>query len=152
MSICIYQHPMYSFLQIYQSKISRTRYTFSHSIFSCYVLVLCIFNDAVVYVKQVTHPILLRTSSYSRLWYKPDMMFAVPKAYVKIDFHCPYAGNSPESEVLTDIFTRLLMDYLNECGMMWRTIFAYISFGVPLAFFYIRCFLDEMSMLLYVLL
>ncbi|XP_057520818.1 insulin-degrading enzyme-like 1, peroxisomal [Amaranthus tricolor] len=65
---------------------------------------------------KVTHPILLRTSSSSRLWYKPDMIFAVPKAYVKIDFHCPYAGNSPESEVLTDIFTRLLMDYLNECA------------------------------------
>lgn len=63
---------------------------------------------------KVTYPILLRTSSYSRLWYKPDTMFFIPKAYVKIDFHCPFAGNSPESEVLTDIFTRLLMDYLND--------------------------------------
>ncbi|KMT15025.1 hypothetical protein BVRB_3g061500 [Beta vulgaris subsp. vulgaris] len=63
---------------------------------------------------KASYPILLRTSSYSRLWYKPDTKFFIPKAYVKIDFHCPYAGNSPESEVLTDIFTRLLMDYLNE--------------------------------------
>ncbi|XP_021724126.1 insulin-degrading enzyme-like 1, peroxisomal [Chenopodium quinoa] len=63
---------------------------------------------------KVTYPTLLRTSSYSRLWYKPDTMFFIPKAYVKIDFHCPHAGNSPESEVLTDIFTRLLTDYLNE--------------------------------------
>lgn len=63
---------------------------------------------------KVTYPKLIRTSSYSRLWYKPDTSFFIPKAFVKIDFHCPYAGNSPESEVLTDIFTRLLMDYLNE--------------------------------------
>ncbi|XP_074321353.1 insulin-degrading enzyme-like 1, peroxisomal [Silene latifolia] len=64
--------------------------------------------------EKVACPILLRTSSYSRLWFKPDTKFFVPKAYVKIDFHCPNARNSPKSEVLTDIFTRLLTDYLNE--------------------------------------
>nr|DAD42406.1 TPA_asm: hypothetical protein HUJ06_000636 [Nelumbo nucifera] len=60
------------------------------------------------------YPVLLRKSSYSRLWYKPDTMFFTPKAYIKIDFNCPYASHSPEAEVLTDIFTQLLMDYLNE--------------------------------------
>lgn len=45
-------------------------------------------------------------------------MFSTPKAYVKIDFNCPYASNSPEAEVLADIFARLLMDYLNEYGML----------------------------------
>lgn len=64
--------------------------------------------------KNVVYPTLLRKSAYSRLWYKPDTAFFTPKAYVKIDFHCPYATNSPESEVSTEIFTRLLMDYLNE--------------------------------------
>lgn len=59
-------------------------------------------------------PLLLRKSPYSRLWYKPDTLFSTPKAYVKIDFNCPLAGNSPEAIVLTDIFTRLLMDYLND--------------------------------------
>ncbi|KAG5609336.1 hypothetical protein H5410_020617 [Solanum commersonii] len=59
-------------------------------------------------------PILLRKSPYSRLWYKPDTAFSSPKAYVMIDFSCPYGGHSPEAEVLTEIFTRLLMDYLNE--------------------------------------
>ncbi|KAJ8449849.1 hypothetical protein Cgig2_001505 [Carnegiea gigantea] len=63
---------------------------------------------------KVMYPILLRTSPFSRLWYKPDTMFSIPKGYVKIYFNCPYAGKSPEAEVLTDIFTRLLMDYLNE--------------------------------------
>ncbi|KAK1366199.1 insulin-degrading enzyme-like 1, peroxisomal [Heracleum sosnowskyi] len=59
-------------------------------------------------------PLLLRKSPYSRLWYKSDSTFFTPKAYVKIDFNCPFAGNSPEAEVLTDIFTRLVTDYLNE--------------------------------------
>ncbi|KAE9466051.1 hypothetical protein C3L33_02043, partial [Rhododendron williamsianum] len=65
-------------------------------------------------LEKVEFPLLLRKSSYSRLWYKPDTRFSTPKAYVKIDFNCPYAGKSPEAEVLTDMFTRLLMDYLNE--------------------------------------
>ncbi|KAE9621676.1 putative insulysin [Lupinus albus] len=64
--------------------------------------------------EKVKFPVLLSRSSYSALWYKPDTLFSIPKAYVKIDFHCPYAGNSPEAEVLTHIFTELLMDYLNE--------------------------------------
>lgn len=59
---------------------------------------------------------MLRKSLYSRLWYKPDTVFCTPKAFVKIDFNCPHAGNTPEAEVLSDIFTRLLMDYLNEYG------------------------------------
>ncbi|KAF7147234.1 hypothetical protein RHSIM_Rhsim03G0022100 [Rhododendron simsii] len=65
-------------------------------------------------LEKVEFPLLLRKSSYSRLWYKPDTRFSTPKAYVKIDFNCPYAGKSAEAEVLTDMFTRLLMDYLNE--------------------------------------
>lgn len=64
--------------------------------------------------EQMKLPILLRKTPYSRLWYKPDTAFSTPKAYVKIDFNCPFSGSSPESEVLTEIFTRLLMDYLNE--------------------------------------
>ncbi|KAJ4971806.1 hypothetical protein NE237_004905 [Protea cynaroides] len=59
-------------------------------------------------------PLLLRKSSFSSLWYKPDKLFLTPKAYVIIDFNCPYTSQSPEAEVLTYIFTRLLMDYLNE--------------------------------------
>ncbi|KAL3533783.1 hypothetical protein ACH5RR_007304, partial [Cinchona calisaya] len=65
-------------------------------------------------IEKTEVPVLLRKSSYSRLWYKRDTVFLTPKAYVKIDFSCPCSGNSPESVVLTDIFTRLLMDYLNE--------------------------------------
>ncbi|XP_011048053.1 PREDICTED: zinc-metallopeptidase, peroxisomal isoform X2 [Populus euphratica] len=64
--------------------------------------------------EKVKFPVLLRKSSSSSLWYKPDTMFSAPKAYVKIDFNCPFASSSPETEVLTDIFARLLMDDLND--------------------------------------
>lgn len=63
---------------------------------------------------KVKFPVLLRNSPSSKLWYKPDTMFSTPKAYVKIEFNCPHASISPETEVLTHIFARLLMDYLNE--------------------------------------
>ncbi|CAN6586428.1 unnamed protein product [Malus baccata var. baccata] len=59
-------------------------------------------------------PVLLRKSPCSTLWYKPDTMFFTPKAYVRIHFTCPHTSESPETEVLTKMFTRLLMDYLNE--------------------------------------
>ncbi|KAK8473442.1 hypothetical protein PHAVU_001G133200 [Phaseolus vulgaris] len=64
--------------------------------------------------ETVKFPVLLSRSTYSALWYKPDTLFATPKAYVKIDFNCPYAGSSPEAQILVNIFTQLLMDYLND--------------------------------------
>ncbi|KAM7272144.1 hypothetical protein ACFE04_031358 [Oxalis oulophora] len=64
--------------------------------------------------EKIKFPVLLRKSRYSTTWYKPDTMFFTPKAYVKIEFNCPHASISPEAAVLTDIFTRLLTDYLNE--------------------------------------
>lgn len=137
MRICIYQQPMYSFLLIYQSKISRIRYMSSYYTFSNYAVgaLRLQWEWLILMLKQVTYPILLRTSSYSRLWYKPDTMFFIPKAYVKIDFHCPYAGNSPESEVLTDIFTRLLTDYLNEYGTLSENFYSgRFLFGICLSF------------------
>ncbi|XP_021281729.1 insulin-degrading enzyme-like 1, peroxisomal isoform X2 [Herrania umbratica] len=64
--------------------------------------------------EQVKFPVLLRKSSYSKLWYKPDTMFSIPKAFVKIEFNCPHVRNSPQAEVLANIFVQLLCDYLNE--------------------------------------
>lgn len=74
------------------------------------------------------YPKLLRKSQYSMLWYKPDAVFRTPKAYVKIDFSCPHACDSPEAEVLNDIFTELLMDYLNEYAYYARV--AGLYYGV----------------------
>lgn len=88
--------------------------------------------------EQIDIPYLLRKSSYSRLWYKPNTVFLTPKAYVKIDFCCPCAGNSPESAVLTDIFTRLLMDYLNEYGNL-RTILKHQSVTLTVEKSHVDC-------------
>ena len=83
----------------------------------------CLLNIVLVYLAlslwhiQVSVPFMLRKTPFSRLWYKPDTMFFTPKAYIKMDFHCPLSQSSPESAVLTDVFTRLLMDYLNDYGM-----------------------------------
>lgn len=68
------------------------------------------------YIYQVKFPEIIRNSSFSTLWHKPDKKFLVPKAYVVIDFHCPLANHSPEAEVLTSLFVSLLMDYLNDYG------------------------------------
>ncbi|GLT37044.1 hypothetical protein SLA2020_113820 [Shorea laevis] len=62
---------------------------------------------------KVKYPVLLRESSYSRLWYKRNTLLS-PKAYVIIGFNSPYADYSPRAHVLTTVFTLLVMDYLNE--------------------------------------
>uniref|UniRef100_M4CKB4 Insulin-degrading enzyme-like 1, peroxisomal n=1 Tax=Brassica campestris TaxID=3711 RepID=M4CKB4_BRACM len=76
-------------------------------------------------------PVLLRNSPFSRLWYKPDTIFSKPKAYFKMDFNCPLAVSSPDAAVLTDIFTRLLMDYLNEYAYYAQV--AGLHYGVSLS-------------------
>lgn len=60
------------------------------------------------------HPFILRKTGMSRLWYKPDTKFRTPKACIQIQFNCPESFYSPEASVLTRIFTKLLVDYLNE--------------------------------------
>ncbi|KAJ4782768.1 Insulinase (Peptidase family M16) family protein [Rhynchospora pubera] len=64
--------------------------------------------------EKVRYPQILRKSPFSRLWYKSDTNFFTPKAVIRIDFNCPESNYSPEASVLTKMFTRLLMDYLNE--------------------------------------
>ncbi|KAL4198409.1 hypothetical protein AMTRI_Chr03g140060 [Amborella trichopoda] len=67
-------------------------------------------------LEKAKYPVLLRKSSFSRLWFKADTMFFSPKAFVKIDFNCPESAHSPEARVFKAIFTRLIVDYLNEYG------------------------------------
>ncbi|VVB06044.1 unnamed protein product [Arabis nemorensis] len=76
-------------------------------------------------------PILLRKTSFSRLWYKPDTKFFKPKAIVEMDFNCPLAVSSPDASVLSNIFVWLLVDYLNEYGYYAQT--AGLSYGVNLS-------------------
>nr|PNR46368.1 hypothetical protein PHYPA_013487 [Physcomitrium patens] len=63
---------------------------------------------------KVDHPFILRKTKMSRLWFKPDTKFRTPKACIQMQFNCPESHYSPEASVLTRIFTKLLVDYLNE--------------------------------------
>ncbi|KAL1225571.1 Insulin-degrading enzyme-like 2 [Cardamine amara subsp. amara] len=76
-------------------------------------------------------PVLLRKTSFSRLWYKPDTKFFKPKAYIKMDFNCPLAVSSPHAEVLSNIFVWLLVDYLNEYAYYAQT--AGLHYGLSLS-------------------
>ncbi|CAH8384062.1 unnamed protein product [Eruca vesicaria subsp. sativa] len=76
-------------------------------------------------------PVLLRKTSFSRLWYKPDTKFFIPKAYVKIDFNCPLANTSPDAVVLSNTFVWLLVDYLNEYAYYARA--AGLNYGLSLS-------------------
>lgn len=64
--------------------------------------------------EKVDHPRLLRKSSMSRLWFKPDSTFQTPKACIEIHFNSPESNGSPEAVVLSTLFLKLLLDYLNE--------------------------------------
>ncbi|KFK24533.1 hypothetical protein AALP_AAs45023U000100 [Arabis alpina] len=76
-------------------------------------------------------PVLLRKTSFSRLWYKPDTKFFKPKAYVAMDFNCPLAVTSPDAVVLSNMFVWLLVDYLNEYGYYARA--AGLSYGLNIS-------------------
>ncbi|GAQ79598.1 Insulinase family protein [Klebsormidium nitens] len=65
-------------------------------------------------VTKTEQPALVSETPLSRLWFKPDTKFQIPKAFIALDFICPESYISPETAVLTRIFAKLLVDYLNE--------------------------------------
>ncbi|KAJ0245875.1 Insulin-degrading enzyme-like 2 [Hirschfeldia incana] len=83
------------------------------------------------FLEQNIFPVLLRKTSFSRLWYKPDTKFLIPKAYAKIDFNCPLANTSPDALVLSNIFVWLLVDCLKEYGYYARA--AGLNYGLSLS-------------------
>ncbi|KAF3517946.1 hypothetical protein DY000_02061593 [Brassica cretica] len=74
-------------------------------------------------------PVLLRKSLFSRLWYKPETTFSIPKPYVKIDFNCPLAVNSPDTAALTDTFVRYILWWLS-CYLSPEEFTMYVSGNV----------------------
>lgn len=63
---------------------------------------------------EAAAPVVARETPLGRLWYRPDKAFQTPKAVVYLDIESPASYSSPESSVLTRIFTKLLNDSLNE--------------------------------------
>ncbi|KAG2422783.1 hypothetical protein HXX76_015803 [Chlamydomonas incerta] len=49
-----------------------------------------------------------------RLWHKPETRFGQPKAVLYLDIQSPEAYSSPRAAVLTRLFVKLVLDYLNE--------------------------------------
>ncbi|PNH06715.1 Zinc-metallopeptidase, peroxisomal [Tetrabaena socialis] len=49
-----------------------------------------------------------------RLWHKPDTRFGQPKAVLYLDVQSPEAYSSPRAAVMTRLFVKLMLDYLNE--------------------------------------
>ncbi|KAG6555184.1 hypothetical protein Mapa_003223 [Marchantia paleacea] len=69
-----------------------------------------LINDA---ESKVQFPFVLKKSDMYRLWYKADSRFGTPKACIQMHFNCPESNYSPEASILTRIFTKMLVDYLN---------------------------------------
>ncbi|KAI0220840.1 Insulin-degrading enzyme [Lamellibrachia satsuma] len=59
-------------------------------------------------------PQVIRDKAVSRLWYKLDDKFLLPKAFINMEFTSPYAYMDPLSTNLTYMFVNLLKDGLTE--------------------------------------
>jgi len=59
-------------------------------------------------------PEVVYESSMSKLWFKPDTLFKTPKGQVYLRFSLPESYTSPEAAVCTNLFTKMLVDSMNE--------------------------------------
>jgi len=60
------------------------------------------------------HPQIVHMSDMTRLWYKQDETFLLPKALVKLEFFSPLAYLDPLNTSLSFMYTSLIKDDLNE--------------------------------------
>jgi len=61
-----------------------------------------------------TPPRLLKESALCRLWYKKDPKFLTPKLNALVKLTCPTVLGGPDGIVLTELYTNLVSDALNE--------------------------------------
>ncbi|GAB4818102.1 hypothetical protein N2152v2_005148 [Parachlorella kessleri] len=59
-------------------------------------------------------PSVIHDSGLVRLWHRPDPSFKVPKAALYCHFQLVESYLTPEAAVLTQLYTKLLNDYLSE--------------------------------------
>ncbi|QDS69094.1 hypothetical protein FKW77_010166 [Venturia effusa] len=68
--------------------------------------------------KEVSDPLkfpkLVRNDDHVRTWYKKDDRFWVPKANLHIALRSPLAGMTPHTGAMSQIYTALVQDALNE--------------------------------------
>jgi nardilysin len=60
------------------------------------------------------YPTVIHETSVSRLWYKSDTKFKVPRAYIKFYLRIPSIAHSPHSMCLTELYVKLLLHNLAE--------------------------------------
>jgi hypothetical protein len=70
-------------------------------------------------------PVLIRNDEFARVWYKQDLTFKQPKAYLLFEITSLVAYENPEAVVMTRLFCRLLQDALNE---YFPHTFVFLSF------------------------
>ncbi|XP_011065104.1 PREDICTED: insulin-degrading enzyme-like [Acromyrmex echinatior] len=78
-------------------------------------------------INVVKFPIILKDTSFVKLWYKKDDEFLVPKAKMIFDFFIPFAHVDPLSCNFTYMFINLFRESLNEytyaanlAGLQWE--------------------------------
>ncbi|KAM9460788.1 nardilysin b isoform 1-T2 [Clarias gariepinus] len=59
-------------------------------------------------------PVKIVDHSRGRLWFKKDMKFKIPKAYIRFNLLTPLIQESPENLVLFDLFVNMLVHNLAE--------------------------------------
>lgn len=68
--------------------------------------------------KEVSDPLkfptLIRNDDHVRTWYKKDDRFWVPKANLHITLRSPLAGMTPRTGAMSQIYTALVQEALNE--------------------------------------
>lgn len=77
---------------------------------------------------QITeHPAIIQDNALTRVWFKQDDKFLLPKANVLFDFVSPLAYLDPLNCNLTHMFIQLFRDSLNEyaysaeiAGLKWE--------------------------------
>ena len=64
--------------------------------------------------EEVAAPTVIKDNAKLKLLFKSDTTFKTPKAEIILSFLSPVSYQSPEAAVMTSLFTRLVMDTLNE--------------------------------------
>lgn len=65
-------------------------------------------------VVPLIEPLLLKSDSKTKLWFKKDDRFKLPKGYVNFDFTIPITNSTVKNVVLTSLYVSLVNDYLND--------------------------------------
>jgi len=59
-------------------------------------------------------PFVIHDTDMSRVWYKKDDTYLLPKSYLTVEMISPFAYSDPLSEVLTDMFVSVFNDAFTE--------------------------------------